>query len=76
MFRRRIRQTEALSVRVSRRAQELHSRAFALPPGSERDSLIADAEHCEAAMHMEGWLMSRELMPPTNEGPRVPDARD
>ena len=39
--------------------------AFKLPPGPERETLLADARRIEVASQLENWLISPGLRPPT-----------
>jgi hypothetical protein len=62
--RRRIKQTEPLSVRLAKQAKAIRDRAEELPPGAERDALMKKAREAEAGANIEGWITSSGLQPP------------
>jgi hypothetical protein len=46
-------------------AEKARSDAAALPAGSERDALLRKARRSETAAHMDDWINSPGLKPPT-----------
>jgi hypothetical protein len=46
-------------------ASEVRQRASTLPPGFERDELIRKARRADTASHIEKWVNSSGLQPPT-----------
>lgn len=65
MERRRFKQTTSLDQRLEEQAKRLRQEARGIPPGVERDRLIRRARQAEVAMHMNEWLSSPGLQPPT-----------
>lgn len=65
MERRRFKQTTSLDQRLEEQAKRLRQEARGIPPGIERDRLIRRARQAEVAMHMNEWLSSPGLQPPT-----------
>lgn len=65
MQRRRFKQTTSLDQRLEEQAKRLRQEARGLAPGVERDRLIRRARQAEVAAHMNEWLSSRGLQPPT-----------
>jgi hypothetical protein len=65
MQRRRTKQTTPLEDRLAEKAQRLREQARAAPPGPEREELIRKARQTETAAHMNDWLTSSGLQPPT-----------
>lgn len=65
MQRRRFKQTTSLDQRLEEQAKRLRQEACGIPPGVERDRLIRRARQAEVAAHMNEWLSSRGLQPPT-----------
>ena len=63
--RRRFKQTLPLKDRLDDWAQRLREQAAALPPGPERDELLKKARQAEVACHLEDWVNSSGLQPPT-----------
>ncbi|MDN5001518.1 hypothetical protein ACFQZO_11545 [Bradyrhizobium sp. GCM10027634] len=63
--RRRFKQTETLQERLARFAAELRERAQALPPGVERDQLLKTARNADTTAHLDDWMTSPGLRPPT-----------
>jgi hypothetical protein len=53
-----------LQERLDLLAKEDRDRAGGMPPGAERDALVARAEKMERASRLTGWLNSSELRPP------------
>jgi hypothetical protein len=68
MFRRRVKQTESLEIRLSAEAARLRAEAQKLPPGIEREELLRKARQAETASHMSEWLTSPGLQPPKELG--------
>ncbi|MDI3561972.1 hypothetical protein OWC48_16300 [Bradyrhizobium sp. Arg816] len=64
MKRRRVKQVDALDVRLASEARELREQAKQLPPGPKRESLLRRARFDEIAVHMTEWLTSPGLQPP------------
>jgi hypothetical protein len=62
--RRRFKQTTALVERLHKFAGDARAEASRLPEGEERDQLLKKAKLSERAVEMEGYLTSRELVPP------------
>jgi hypothetical protein len=56
--RRRIKQTETLSVRLARRAAALRQEASALPPGRDRELLLNKLHHLDFAIDLDETLRS------------------
>lgn len=65
MQRRRFKQTTSLDQRLEEQAKRLRQAARGIPPGVERDRLIRRARQAEVAAHMNEWLSSPGLQPPT-----------
>lgn len=65
MQRRRFKQTTSLDQRLEEQAKRLRQEARGIPPGVERDRLIRRARQAEVAAHMNEWLSSPGLQPPT-----------
>lgn len=65
MQRRRFKQTTSLDQRLEEQAKRLRQEACGTPPGVERDRLIRRARQAEVAAHMNEWLSSSGLQPPT-----------
>jgi hypothetical protein len=62
--RRRNKQTRSLKDRLTSFADEVRAKAFALPPGDERNDLLRRARQAETASHLEDWANSPGLQPP------------
>ena len=56
-----------LQERLDLLAKEDRTKAGGMPPGPERDALMARAEKMEHASRLTGWLNSSELRPPEAE---------
>jgi hypothetical protein len=54
--RRRFKQKQSLEERLVAQAARLREEASALPPGTERETVLGRAEQAEAAVHMSQWL--------------------
>lgn len=65
MQRRRFKQTTSLDQRLEEQAKRLRQEARGIPPGVERDRLMRRARQAEVAAHMNEWLSSPGLQPPT-----------
>jgi hypothetical protein len=65
MERRRFKHAQSLEERLAEEAKRLRAEAKLLPPGAERDALIRKARQAEIASHMNEWLTSPGLQPPT-----------
>jgi hypothetical protein len=65
MQRRRLRSTLSLTERMTEQAERLRQQARAIPEGKERDQLMRRARQIEPASHIDGWLKSPGLQPPT-----------
>jgi hypothetical protein len=68
MFRRRVKQTESLEIRLSAESARLRAEAQKLPPGIEREELLRKARQAETASHMSEWLTSPGLQSPKELG--------
>jgi hypothetical protein len=47
------------------KSEQAKSEAASLPPGKERERLLRRARHLEVASHINEWLSSPGLKPPT-----------
>ena len=66
MQRRRVKQVASLEDRIAERINALTIEAQAFPPGSkEREKLELKVRRASALAHMEVWLTSPGLRPPT-----------
>ena len=65
MQRRQFKQTAPLDQRLQEQAKRLRKEAQGTPPGVERESLIRRARQAETAAHIQEWLSSPGLQPPT-----------
>jgi hypothetical protein len=63
--RRRIKQTISLHDRLAAWAKAARELADALPAGPERDALLRKARRADTASHLQDWLDSAGLQPPT-----------
>jgi hypothetical protein len=63
--RRRFKQTISLQARLSGFAEDARSKASGLPAGPERDELLKKAALADTASHINEWVNSRGLQPPT-----------
>jgi hypothetical protein len=64
MQRRRFKQTAPLDERLRGQAKADRERAEKLPPGREREELLARARRADTASHLTEWLASPGLQPP------------
>nr|WP_072821209.1 hypothetical protein [Bradyrhizobium erythrophlei] len=62
--RRRFKQSESLKDRLISFADEIRTKAFALPPGVDRNELLRKARQAETASHLDDWVNSPGLQPP------------
>jgi hypothetical protein len=65
MPRRRLKQTKSLEERLAEEATELRRVAEMLPPGPTRERVLQRVRQDETAIHMQEWLGSPGLKPPT-----------
>ncbi|WP_259221578.1 hypothetical protein [Bradyrhizobium japonicum] len=65
MQRRRLKQTTSLEDRLAAEAKRLREAAESLPPGIERDHAIRKARQAETGSHINDWLRSPGLRPPS-----------
>jgi hypothetical protein len=57
-------QTLSLDERLLQQAVKIKREAEALPPGSEREGLLKQAQHADTAARINSWLTSPGLQPP------------
>ncbi|MET4120300.1 hypothetical protein ABIB90_001728 [Bradyrhizobium sp. JR4.1] len=57
--------TTSLTERLTQMASAARSRAEATPPGPKREALLKAARMSENALHIQQWLSSPGLRPPT-----------
>jgi hypothetical protein len=65
MERRRIKHEASLEERLAEQARRLREQAKTLPPRKERDGLMRRAREAEITSHINEWLTSPGLAPPT-----------
>jgi hypothetical protein len=58
-------QAAPIDLRLTEESQRLRKEAQGTPPGIARDRLIRRARQAETAAHMQEWLRSPGLKPPT-----------
>ncbi len=63
--RRRFKPTDARSDRLSASAKDAREKAVSLPVGVERVDLLKRARQADTEAHIEEWINSRGLQPPT-----------
>jgi hypothetical protein len=63
--RRRFKQTKTLKERLSNFARDTRERASILPAGQEKDDLLRRARQADTASHLDEWINSPGLQPPT-----------
>jgi hypothetical protein len=63
--RRRFKQSQSLKDRLASFANEARKRAEDLPPGPAKDDLLRKARQADTATHLEEWVNSPGLQPPT-----------
>ena len=54
----------SFEARISQAAKELEEKAWAMPPGPERDALLRRARQMDITGHLREWLSSPGLQPP------------
>ncbi|MGY8681827.1 hypothetical protein Q2941_29180 [Bradyrhizobium sp. UFLA05-153] len=65
MKRHRFKHEKLLGERLAKAARLAREKADQLPPGAERDALLEKARQADATAHIDGWLNSPGLKPPT-----------
>ena len=65
MERHRFTQSKSFEVRLADEAKLLREEAKLLPPGAVRDATIRAARQAETGSHINEWLRSPGLRPPT-----------
>ena len=63
--RRRFKQTSSLTERLVEDVEQLKQQLATLPPGPERDLIVRRIRQNETAAHIDEWLRSPGLQPPT-----------
>jgi hypothetical protein len=63
--RRRFRQKATLRERLVAWAKQLRADAASLPAGPQKGQLLDKARHADTASHLDKWVNSRGLRPPT-----------
>jgi hypothetical protein len=63
--RRRFRQIQSFKDRLHLYAQDARKRADDLPPGPAKDGLLRKARQADTASHLDEWVNSPGLQPPT-----------
>ena len=63
--RRRFKQTMSLKERLSVWAEGIRAQAAKAAPGTERDDLLKRARQADTAAHIDEWVNSPGLRPPT-----------
>jgi hypothetical protein len=63
--RRRFKQSLSLKDRLASFAKDALANADALPPGPAKDNLLRKARQADTAMHLDEWVNSTGLQPPT-----------
>jgi hypothetical protein len=64
--RRRFKQSQSLQDRLAAFANDARARALGLPPGVGKDDLLRRARQADTASHIDEWVNSPGLQPPTN----------
>jgi hypothetical protein len=67
MQRRRFNNTLSFPDRLAKEAKRFRDEAETKPPGPERDLLIRKARQADTAAHIDQWLSSPGLRPPSLE---------
>ena len=67
MQRRRFNNTLSFPDRLAKEAKRFRDEAETRPPGPERDLLIRKARQADTAAHIDQWLSSPGLRPPSLE---------
>ena len=65
MERRRFKQTETLSQRLTQEVERLRQEMRTLPPGRRRDLLLRKVRQDETAIQIDAWISSPGLRAPT-----------
>jgi len=65
MMKRRLEQTKSLKDRLASFAKVLREKAVVMPPSAEKDDLLRRARRADTASHLDEWVHSRGLQPPT-----------
>ena len=65
MKRHRFKQDKPLGERLIKEAQLAREKADQLPPGAEREELLKKARAADVTAHIDKWLNSPGLRPPT-----------
>jgi len=65
MERRRFKQTETLSQRLTQEVERLRQEMRTLPPGRRRDLLLRKVRQDETAIQIDAWIGSPGLSAPT-----------
>jgi hypothetical protein len=65
MQRRRFKNTLTFPDRLAKEAELLREEAKTKPPGPERDGLLRKARQADTAAHIDQWVSSPGLKPPT-----------
>lgn len=65
MGRRRFKQTETLSQRLTRAIERLRAEMRTLPPGHRRKNLLREVRQDETAIQIDAWISSPGLRAPT-----------
>jgi hypothetical protein len=63
--RRRFKQHQTLKDRLASFAKDARERASGLPPGPAQDDLLRKARQADTASHINEWVNSPGLQPPT-----------
>jgi hypothetical protein len=63
--RRRFKQTQSLKDRLASFARDATKKASELPPGPAHDDLLRKVRQAETASHIDQWVNSPGLQPPT-----------
>jgi len=63
--RRRFKQAASLQERLANWANEVRVKAEELPPGPARDEMLKKARQADTASHIDDWVNSKGLQPPT-----------
>lgn len=61
----RIKQTLSLRERIELWAERIRDQAAILPAGRQKEMLLKRVRTAEVASHLDGWVNSRGLRPPT-----------
>jgi hypothetical protein len=69
---RRFNETKSRKERLLEELQQLRAQASLLPPGAVRDALLRRARQTEIGIHLEGWVNSPGLQPPTQQDRHAP----